>query len=423
MPARLEVSRRAGVALLTVFVVTRLLGAWLADHPQTYGAPEVKITGDPERYRFWGGALALEGLAPYSEVRIEYPPAALPFLVAPIPWESGGHSYRTGFIVSMLVVDAAGLAGLVVIARRRGSLLGAWSWVVLIPLLGPIAYVRLDLVPAVATIWAIERTTARSWLGAGAALALGALAKLYPALLVPAAWTGAGDRRRLVAGVAGVVLIALLPLLGTLDALWDSVLGYHSERGIQVESTWGLALLLLAKTGRPVTVAYNFGAFHVAADAAGRLEAFADALSVVALGGGTWLTARLVERGHVARLAAALFATLAGTMVVGTVLSPQFLLWLSALAAAALAFKHPSVGPAILLLAPAAALSQALYPFLYNDLLAGDALPLALLGGRNVALGGAAVGTWLALARRSSARGFPRRRVGAPGVRPRSGTS
>jgi hypothetical protein len=402
--------------LLVAFAATRLVGAWLANDPARYGPSDTKVTGDARLYAFWGDTI-VRGSAPYSDVRIEYPPAVLPFLALPALW-SEAAAYTTGFVALMVLVDTAGLGGLALVARRRGSWRGPWLWVVLVPLVGPLAYVRLDLVPAVATIWALERASARSWAGCGGWLGFGALAKLYPALLLPAAWAAAGRRARLAAAAAAVFLVPLLPLVGALDDLWDSVVGYHSARGLQVESTWALALLVAGRVGYPVSVGFDFGAFHVAAPTGRALEQASLTLALVVLVASSWMSVKLVGRSETARLAAALLATLVGVMVVGTVLSPQFLLWPAALAAAALSFRRaPVVGPALLLI-PAAALGQVLYPFLYNGLLRGETLPLVLLGTRNALLLALAVGTWVALARtapppRGSRLGLRRKEAGA----------
>jgi hypothetical protein len=128
------------------------------------------------------------GGMPYSEVPIEYPPGVLPFVLVPA-WLQ--HHLRIpfppSFILLMIAVDGLGLTGLRRLGRRWGSDLGAWLWVVALPLLGPIVLLRLDLVPAVATIWCLERAAAGRWTAAGAFLGFGCLAKLYPLFLLPAA--------------------------------------------------------------------------------------------------------------------------------------------------------------------------------------------------------------------------------------------
>lgn len=389
------------MALIVAFVVTRLVVAWLADHPELYGPHDTKVTGDTDLYASWAAQLAGAERAPYSEVAIEYPPGSLPFIVLPRAWEALGHSYRSGFIASMLAVDAFGFAGCLVVGRRWGSTLGGWAWVALIPLLGPISYVRLDLVPAVATIWAIERASIRSWLGAGGWLGFALVAKLYAGLLAPAAWVVAGRRRSLLWGLGAVTVLPLIPLAGSLPQLWHSVIGYHTQRGIQVESTWGVVLLVASKLGYAISVGYNFGAFHVASGASSALKALSNLASVAAVASGTWLAARRVERDDAGALAVVMFGTLTLVLAAGSVLSPQFLLWAAALGAAAAGCPRFRLGTAITLLATAAALSQILYPFVYNRLLMGDPGAVLVLGVRNLLLLAAGAAALLALPRRA----------------------
>jgi hypothetical protein len=380
-------------------VLTRILGAWLADHPEVYGSAVTNVVGDVEFYRSWAASLGVAGLAPYRDVAIEYPPGSLPLIAAPTWWTAAGGSYRTGFIVIMVALDALGLAGVMALARRWGGALGPWVWVALVPLLGPIAYLRLDLLPAVATIWALERAAASACFTAGAWLGLGTLAKLYPALLVPAASLAARRPARQLAGAALVVIVGLVPFIGSLGSLWESVVGYHAGRGIQVESTWGVALLVAARAGYPTGVAYEFGAFHVGAPVAPLLKSLATAASALVLVAGTVAIGRRAVPGDTGGTAVGLYAILAGLLVVSSVLSPQFLLWTIALGAAAAASALPGAGRASLLLAPAAALSQLIYPWLYHRLLLGEGLALGALAARNGLLAAVSVAAWLALER------------------------
>ncbi len=282
----------------------------------------------------------------------------------------------------MLLVDAAGLVGLVLIARREGSWWGPWAWTLLVPLLGPIAYVRLDLVPAVATIWALERAQAGGWAGVGGWLGFGAVAKVYPGLLLPLV-VARRWRWQTVGAAAAVGAIAVLPFAASLGGLWDSVVGYHSERGVQVESSWGALLLASGDVDGPVRIDYDHGAFHVEAPTAPAFEKLSVALSLAALAGGVVLSRRRVDPGATAELAAVMLGTLALLLTTGTVFSPQFMLWLFALAAVAAALAPRALWLPLALLAVAAVLSQVVYPFHYDGLLAGESGPLALLAVRN----------------------------------------
>jgi hypothetical protein len=90
-----------------------------------------------------------------------------------------------------------------------------------------------------------------------------------------------------------------------------------------------------------------------------------------------------VDPDSTAELAAAMAGTMALLLTVGTVFSPQFMLWLSALGAVAAAVAGRTVWLPLLLVAVANALSQTIYPFHYTGLLANGLGPLGLLVARN----------------------------------------
>lgn len=379
-------SRRVLVALIATFAVTRLVTGYLADHPERYGPPDnTEVIGDTGAYEGWAGRILGEHLNPYSEVGIEYPPGALPFIVAPGVDKPLDDTYRTRFVLSMIAVDVVGLLVLLLLARRWGSLVGPWVWVAVVPLLGPIAYNRLDLVPAVATILAVERLSARSWFGGGGWLGYGAMAKVYPALFLPVVWA-ATRRRQLLVGAAVVAALFLVPYVGFLDDVYRNVIGYHTDRGIQIESLWGLVLLLASKLGHTIGINYSFGALHVDSSAASAMKLASGVLSLAALAAGAWLAHRLVRSGRDAsapETMGIMFTTLAGTIALGTVFSPQFMLWLGALAAAALCQRDSWLRIPALAVLPIAVMTQLVYPFFYGRLVAVDGAALLLLASRN----------------------------------------
>jgi hypothetical protein len=390
-------TRRATILLLATFAITRLVGGWLADNPDVYQGG-VSPIGDPTLYRFWATQILEEGARPYTDIRIEYPPGSLPFIVAPqlVP----GLSYRTALIGLMVALDILGLIAVWRIGRRQGSMMGPWAWTGLIPLLGPLAYLRLDLVPAVATLWALERATVRGWFGVGGWLGFGTLSKLYPVLLLPVAFVASSARRRLIGGAVLVGILGSIPFVATPRGLLQSVLGYHLERGIEIESVWGLILLVAARAGYPIQFSFDFESLNVVGSVSPMMELAAGALAVSAALGGTWLAARISPQDRERHLSAVMFATLTAVVAVATVLSPQYILWLIALGAAAACSPESPVRPAVLLLAPICLLTQAIYPFLFDRLAAGETLPITLLGMRNLLLLAAGLGSFLLITAR-----------------------
>lgn len=403
---RLPVRRswHAGVVLailVVVFLVTRAVPVVLTLHPQLYGSQISNPAGDVGRYAAWGTAAIGHGLVPYRDFDVEYPPGALAFVL--VPAVLGGGTFSTAAFVGMLViVDLAAFLVLVAWARRGGSWAGAAAWLLLPPALGVVLYGRLDLLPAVALLIAIERAHARRWTASGIWLGLGAAAKLVPGVFLPVFVVAAAGRRwRVLAGAAAGGALACLPYAADIRALWDDVVGYHLARGIHLESLWGSALNLARLRGTPVTVLYEHGAFGITGrGAAGMLVASAVlVIGVVAAAVGVAL-ARWPGRPWRARaeLAIAVTATLALLLVTTRVFSPQFVVWLLAAGAAALTVTVGAwrwLGPA---LAAVVALTVLEYPLGFDLLRQGVTWPAMALFARNVVvlgIGVACVARWV----------------------------
>lgn len=406
---------RRSAVLLGVFLLTRVVTGFLAVDPDVYRPSGRPVGNDVNLYASYAAELTA-GALPYADVAIEYPPGALPVVLAPAA-VAGAVGYRGGFVGLMLAVDALGLAALWGLGRRWGSHHGAWLWVLGLPLLGPIAYLRLDLVPAVLTIAAVAAAAACRWGLAGGWLGAGALVKLYPGLLVLPVLAGAGRRWPRVAVAAVVVgLAGMLTAVGVLEDLLRAVFGYHLERGIQVESTWASILLVRDLAGGPgAAIDFDFGAYQVAGPGAGGLKTVATAAAVAALATGTALAARVRRRvdavvsderreGERARaLAAPLFTTMALLLATGSVFSPQYVLWALGLGAAALTVCGTPVAGAAWLLLPVAALTQVVYPVVYTAILEGEPPATAVLVVRNAVVVVLAVWATIATARRGGA--------------------
>ena len=159
-------------------------------------------------------------------------------------------------------------------------------------------------------------------------------------------WRQPTPHRGALPGAALVCVAAVLPFVGNLPSVADSVLGYHAGRGLQIESVPANLLLLGARFGwvDGLFGGFDHGAYHLSGTLTGAVRPASGVAAIIALVGVTVLLARASLRqdagtgdGDWVAMAEGMLAVLLATMVTGKVLSPQFLLWPLALGAACLA--------------------------------------------------------------------------------------
>jgi hypothetical protein len=356
--------------VLAAFLLSRGFAGYVADHPDFYGTNRPDGTGDVSRYNVLTWEMRHEDASPYGpSLRMEYPPGAIPIMM--VPRYLRAVDYRTEFIIFMVLFDAIGLVGLVRIAKRTGSWWGAATWFVLVPALGPVAYTRLDLVVAVIVVWSLERAYAQRWGQVGWLIAAGTAVKLVPVLLLPLLFFVAPrDRRRLLVGAfAGGIALALLPFIDVLPSLYHSVIGYHTERGVQAESLWGAGLLAARRLADyPVAVVASHGAWDAVAPSSANLKTISNGISLAVLAGATVLAVR-TKAGDLRRASLLLFGTMSLLVGVGRVYSPQYLLWLIALGAVAMAMAPRLAAPGVAVLAVTTLLAHLEFPVWFWDVL------------------------------------------------------
>jgi predicted membrane-bound dolichyl-phosphate-mannose-protein mannosyltransferase len=238
----------------------------------------------------------------------------------------------------MLLCGVASVALMFVVLRALGAGWGrmalALGFTALAPLLvGPVILSHFDLWPAVLSVAAIAAVVTRHERLGAAAVALGAMAKVYPILILPFllayVWRRQGRREAIIcAAIAGGVGLAiLLPFAalapsGILDALYRQV-----ARPLQVESL-GAAALLASRVifGLDLTVETSFGSQNLAGalpDALATLSTLVMAASL--LGILVWFV-----RGPSTpeRFVQAAVGAVAAYVALGKVLSPQYMAWL-----------------------------------------------------------------------------------------------
>jgi hypothetical protein len=333
----------------------------------------------------WAVKIWCRGLRPGHDFAWEYPPGAILFAAPPLGC-GGSSSYSLRYVLLLLTLD---LATLVVLHQLPHGQVAARTWLLLVPLLGPLGITRFDLGTCLLVASAFV-VLARCPFTAGALLAAATSVKVWPVALYAAALRHAA-RRRLLAGAltAGAALGAVFVLSDTWFA-FVTTWRYQQHRGLQIESVPATPFVWLhaAGIGR---VDYRYGSWQVSAPGAPLVAAASTLILAAGLLALVFVARRrtLLSGADIGVLAAALGMTLTLT---NKVLSPQYLLWVIVLLAVAAGLGAEIRTSWLMLTGTATALTGLLYPPLYHDLLTGGVLPTALLTVRNLALVALGVG-------------------------------
>ncbi|WP_234018322.1 glycosyltransferase 87 family protein [Streptomyces sp. FXJ7.023] len=453
------VARSAGrspVWLVAVWGATRLLLLLFVLKVLAFPGPDV--TSDVSViYRDWYEVLRT-GAFPSDDVTWQYPPAAAFAILSPalLPF----LAYATAFFVLVCAVDAAVLALLWRAGRGSGrSPRGAWVWVVGVPLLGPTVYARYDLM-VTAVAGAALLAAGRHPRVAGALAAVGALLKVWPALVL----VGMGRRRPWVAAAVGGAGLAGLFAVTMPGAF--AFLTFQRERGVEVESLGALVFHVARHFGWEGGVLLNYGSMEFLGPHVDTVSTVSMGLSAAAFG---WL---LLWRVRAARspgprsprsrspepqpqppqpqpqpqpqppessesrppesrspgsrssrspssrsrfaahtAADAAFVAVLLFTVTSRVISPQYLVWLVGLAAVCRCFRASRMRVPVALVLAASLVTVLEFPFLFADVVASTPLGIALLAVRNGLLVAAALvgarALWRDTVRRGSAGGRP----------------
>jgi hypothetical protein len=277
---------------------------------------------------------AMAGEIPYRDFLFEYPVLSFPLFLIPRLIVSDLAGYKVAFVLEMLAFDAAAIY---LIARQvsetegLGRVPGRLGWYTIYCVsLSPLLIGRFELAPmvlafAAARWWFVGRS-----IPGGVAAGLGALMKIFPGVVAAPALVWEMSRLRASRARGTVAFFATLAV-GL--AIWFGVggrrvldsLGYHAERGLEVESVYGGALFLWGMvTGADAPWIFNYKAYHVAPEWGARLVPLVLPIQVGAL---LLVMGRFRRSGLSDGMRYSAAAVLA-FIISGKVLSPQYLIWL-----------------------------------------------------------------------------------------------
>ncbi|MEE1801531.1 MULTISPECIES: glycosyltransferase 87 family protein [unclassified Streptomyces] len=361
-------------------------------------------------YRGWYEVLK-SGTYPLSDVTWQYPPAAALAIVSPAVLPFLG--YASAFFVLAFLCDALVLGLLLRAARGADrSARGAWVWVVGVPLLGPTAYARYDVMVTAVAVAALLAGVGRPRL-MGALAAFGALLKVWPALLLVGTEPGRVTRRAWTSAALTAALLVAVACAALPGAL--AFLTFQRDRGTEVESLGALVFQVWRHFGWEGGVQLSYGSVEFVGPYVPLVSSVALALSVLALG---WLLVwRLRARTYSARTAPdAAFAAVLLFTTTSRVISPQYLLWLVGLAAVCLTPRASRMALPAWLVVVASAVTLLEFPLGFAHVVSGDPLGVLLLFVRNGLLVAATLLACLRLWRETVS--GPRRAAAAPDVSP-----
>ena len=280
-----------------------------------------------------------QGLVPYRDFFIEYPP--LFALLVAVPGTHGDEfGYMARFAILMMVLMATAcvvtaLAALDGAGLRRSYLVAAvFSGYTL--LLGPIAANRYDAAVAL-VLAAVALFMARNyWVAVALTIGVGFALKVTPALLLPLVLILAPPKQTMKM-VMSFALSATVPFIWVLQMGQDSRLNltkmfaYHLDRPLEIESVLATPFWIAKLLGMtPVVVGQAAGSQVIISAAADVAASLSIGVLVVAMGAALMLVWR---RRHAIAMSTSLqslavLAILLASLVASKVLSPQYFVWI-----------------------------------------------------------------------------------------------
>ena len=321
-----------------------MVGPWVDEATELAG-------WDIERFL----AIARDGGRAWRDAAVEYPPGSvIVFELLDRLSPSGAVGLVTAHRVLVLIALSADLA-VAWLLHRRDRRAGLTYLLLGLPLV-PMGLLRLDIVaalPAVAAVLLVTRPSPcpepvnepSRLTAAGALVAAGAMIKLWPALLIPALWSGRRER----AAAAGIVAGALTTVWwlfwagAGLDPI-RQVVDLRGATGWQLESVGGVLTTLadaagLRTLGPEEGVRLELNAFRIGT-LIPWLVTVGRAVAVAAMAALAWRARRVASGPDLSVIAAVMLGCVAALVVTSPLLSPQFLLWLTPWAALLMADGH-----------------------------------------------------------------------------------
>lgn len=320
------------------------------------------LFSDVRLYDWWAGNIA-DLHFPINDPMWQYPPlAAVVFLAG---YLIAGNT--VGFVFLATIADLAIFALLTQRGRQQANSKPATIWVIAPLVMGPIILGRFDVFVTLAAVVALLYVgQARRF---GIAIAVGALLKVWPLLLLLA--TPKGSAVRVIAWFTATFALGSL----LLSLWWDdsfSFIGGQRSRGLQIESVGALPYQIWNAGPSTVTSAFQFGAIEVVASGTQVVSLVITLIGLSLLG--VLFYWKVSGRLHEANPADVALLAILVSIVTSRVLSPQYMVWVFGLLAVCAFSPQVNFRKIATLIFLSAGIGQIIYPWWYVNLQQGGVL-------------------------------------------------
>ena len=320
------------------------------------------LFSDVRLYDWWAGNIA-DLHFPINDPMWQYPPlAAVVFLAG---YLIAGNT--VGFVFLATIADLAIFALLTQRGRQQANSKPATIWVIAPLVMGPIILGRFDVFVTLAAVVALLYVgQARRF---GIAIAVGALLKVWPLLLLLA--TPKGSAVRVIAWFTATFALGSL----LLSLWWDdsfSFIGGQRSRGLQIESVGALPYQIWNAGPSTVTSAFQFGAIEVVASGTQVVSLVVTLIGLSLLG--VLFYWKVSGRLHEANPADVALLAILVSIVTSRVLSPQYMVWVFGLLAVCAFSPQVNFRKITTLIFLSAGIGQIIYPWWYVNLQQGGVL-------------------------------------------------
>jgi hypothetical protein len=311
------------------------------------------LFSDVRLYDWWAGNIA-DSFFPINDPMWQYPPlTAVVFLAG---YLIAGNT--VGFVSLATLADLAIYLLLLRRGRETRNSASVLIWILAPLIMGPIILGRFDVFVTLAAVAALLSVgQARKF---GIAIAVGALLKVWPILLLLA--TPKSSALKVIAWFTATFAAGSLLL-----SLWwsesFSFIGGQRSRGLQIESVGALPYQLWNAGPGDVSSAFQFGAIEVVASGTSIVSLLITLVGIALLGIlFFWKVSGRLESANPADIA--LLAVLI-SIVTSRVLSPQYMVWVFGLLAVCAFAPQKNFRKISFLIFLSAGIGQIIYPWWY----------------------------------------------------------